>query len=153
MGAWAVEIRRIETGKWSYLPLLLIGDEQEDMVARYLDRGALFALYDGGALKSVAVITDEGGGLCELKDLATWPAEQGKGYATALLEHLFARYAGRFSHMQVGTGENPATLAFYRGRGFADHHRLPGFFLEHYDHPIVEGGVRLRDMICLRRPL
>ena len=47
-----MEIRRIETGKWSYLPLLLIGDEQEDMVARYLDRGALFALYDGGALKT-----------------------------------------------------------------------------------------------------
>ena len=45
-----MDIRRIESGKRDFLPLLLLGDEQEDMIDRYLDRGTLLALYDGGRL-------------------------------------------------------------------------------------------------------
>ena len=52
-----MEIRRVESGKWEYLPLLLVGDEQADMIARYLDRGTLLALYDGG-LRAVCVVTE-----------------------------------------------------------------------------------------------
>lgn len=36
-----MDIRRIESGKRDFLPLLLLGDEQEDMIDRYLDRGTL----------------------------------------------------------------------------------------------------------------
>ena len=43
-----MEFRRIEAEKRNFLPLLLLGDEQEDMIDRYLDRGVLTALYDGG---------------------------------------------------------------------------------------------------------
>ena len=49
-----MDIRRIESGKRDFLPLLLLGDEQEDMIDRYLDRGTLLALYDGG-LRAVCV--------------------------------------------------------------------------------------------------
>ena len=66
-----MEIRQILENKRSFLPLLLLGDEQEDMIARYLDLGTLLALYDGGVLRTVAVVTDEGGGVFELKNLAT----------------------------------------------------------------------------------
>ena len=31
--------------------------------------------------------------------------------------------------------------------------RVKNFFLEHYDHPIYEGGVLLADMVYLRREL
>ena len=34
-----MDIRRIESGKRDFLPLLLLGDEQEDMIDRYLDAG------------------------------------------------------------------------------------------------------------------
>ena len=50
-----MEIRRISEGKGTFLPLLLLGDEQENMVMRYLDRGNLYALYDAGRLRTVAV--------------------------------------------------------------------------------------------------
>ena len=53
-----MDIRRIESGKRDFLPLLLLGDEQEDMIDRYLDRGTLLALYDGG-LRAVCVVTKE----------------------------------------------------------------------------------------------
>ncbi len=37
-------IERVDEGKQAYLPLLLLADEQEDMIERYLDRGALYVL-------------------------------------------------------------------------------------------------------------
>ena len=148
-----MEIRTVTGNKRAFLPLLLLGDEQEEMIDRYLDRGELFALYDRGALRSAAVVTDEGGGVCELKNLATEPQSQGKGYACALLEFLFARYAPRFHTMRLGTGDSPLTVPFYEKRGFAYSHRVPNFFLEHYDHPIYEGGVRLTDMLYFQRKL
>ena len=43
-GGAGMDIRRIESGKRDFLPLLLLGDEQEDMIDRYLDRGTLLAL-------------------------------------------------------------------------------------------------------------
>ena len=32
-------------------------------------------------------------------------------------------------------------------------HRIPNFFTDHYDHPICEGGVLLRDMVYLQKPV
>ena len=34
-----MEIRRIDTARKNYLDLLLLADEQEEMIDRYLDRG------------------------------------------------------------------------------------------------------------------
>ena len=42
---------------------------------------------------------------------------------------------------------------FYERCGFVQHHRVKNFFIEHYDHPIWEGGVQLTDMIYLRKKL
>ncbi len=58
--------------KRKYLELLLLADEQQDMIDRYLWRGELFALDDGG-LRAVCVVTEEGGGVCEIKNLAVKP--------------------------------------------------------------------------------
>ena len=67
-----MDIRRIESGKRDGLPLLLLADEQEDMIDRYLDRGTLLALYDGG-LRAVCVVTKEAPGVFEIKNLAVEP--------------------------------------------------------------------------------
>ena len=55
--------------------------------------------------------------------------------------------------LRVGTGETPGTLQFYRACGFVFSHRVPDFFTRNYDHPIVEEGVLLRDMIYLQKQL
>lgn len=148
-----MEIRMIRTDRKAYLPLLLLADEQEDMVDRYLERGTMYVLEDGGAVRAECVVTDEGAGVLELKNLAVEPAFQGRGYGRRLIEFLAETYTGRFAVLQVGTGDSPATIPFYERCGFIRHHRVKDFFLEHYDHPIREGGVLLRDMIYLRRRL
>ena len=145
-------IREVKTKKKQYLDLLLLADEQEDMIDRYLDRGTMYALEDGG-VKAVCVVTDEGEGVLELKSLAVCPAFQRRGYGRRLIEFLMETYRGRFRLLQAGTGESPLTIPFYERCGFQRSHVLPDFFTKHYDHPIYEGGVLLRDMVYLRREL
>ena len=147
-----MEIREIKTNKWDYLPLLLLADEQEDMISRYLDRGVMYVLDDGG-IKSACVVTDEGGGILEIKNIATEPTFQGQGYGKALLSFLADRYRGRYTLLQAGTGDSPSTVPFYEACGFTRAHRLPNFFIEHYDHPIYEQGVQLVDMVYFQKAL
>lgn len=129
------EIRIIRERKKDFLELLLLADEQENMIDLYLDRGELFALYDGG-LKSVCVVTEETSDTCELKNLATLPAYQRQGYARALIRHISQYYRGHYRTMLVGTGETPGTLSFYESCGFVRSHRIPDFFTDHYHHSI-----------------
>lgn len=147
-----MEIRILTENKKQFLPLLLLADEQEDMIDRYLDRGTMFVLEDGG-ICCECVVTDEGDGILELKNLATAPDRQGRGYGRAMIEYLAAHYKGQFALLQVGTGDSPLTVPFYEKCGFVRSHRVKDFFTRHYDHPIYEGGVLLRDMVYLRRKL
>ena len=57
-----MEIREILTDKKKYLPLLLLADEQEDMIDRYLERGTMYVLEEDG-VKAECVVTDEGDGI------------------------------------------------------------------------------------------
>jgi GNAT superfamily N-acetyltransferase len=146
-----MDIRLVTQNKKQYLDLLLLADEQENMIDKYLERGDLFALYDG-ELKSICVVTDEGGGVCELKSLATYPQHQGMGYATRLIEYIFDQYKSTHRTMLVGTGDTPVIVPFYEHRGFVLSHRLKDFFLS-YDHPIIDNGVQLIDMVYLKKEL
>lgn len=147
-----MEIKRVETDKKRYLDLLLLADEQEDMVDRYLERGTMYVLEDGG-VKAECVVTDEGNGILELKNIAVEPDFHGRGYGKALVEFLIRTYAGQYVTMQVGTGDSPSTIPFYESCGFCRHHLVKNFFTDHYDHPIYEGGVQLVDMVYLQRRL
>ena len=143
-----MEFRTISDSKRAFLPLLLLGDEQEDMVNRYLDRGTLWALYDGG-LRAVCVVTEEGDGDFEIKNLAVAPESQRQGYGRAMVEHVVRRCRGWGKRLLVGTGDSPLTLPFYEACGFRECGRIEGFFVENYDHPIYEAGRRLTDMVLL----
>ena len=147
-----MEIRKLETDQKKYLDLLLLADEQEDMVDRYLERGTMYVLEDDG-VKAECVVTDEGNGILELKNIAVEPAFQGKGYGKAMVNFLIRTYKEQYTVLQVGTGDSPATIPFYEACGFRRHHLVKNFFTDHYDHPIYEGGVQLVDMVYLQREL
>ena len=147
-----MEIRKVETDKKQYLHLLLLADEQEDMIDRYLERGTMYVLENDG-VKAECVVTDEGNGILELKNLAVDPASQGKGYGRALIDFLVRTYIGRYAVLQVGTGDSPSTIPFYESCGFHRHHLVKDFFTNHYDHPIYECGIQLVDMVYLQREM
>lgn len=52
-------ILEVTENKKQYLPLLLLGDEQEDMIDRYLERGRLFVMQFEEPI-AVCVVTNGG---------------------------------------------------------------------------------------------
>lgn len=56
------------------------------MIDRYLDKGTMYVLDDDG-IKAECVVIDEGNGILEIKNIATAPEYQGKGYARKLIEY------------------------------------------------------------------
>ena len=147
-----MNIIQVKENKKEYLSLLLLADEQENMIDRYLERGDMFVLDDDG-VKGECVITDEGDGILEIKNIAVALDQQRKGYGKALIDYIADRYRERYSILQVGTGDSPLTIPFYEKCGFVRHHIVKNFFTYNYDHPIYECGVQLVDMVYLRRAL
>ena len=147
-----MKITKIDTDKKRYLDLLLLADEQEDMIDHYLERGTLYVL-DDDATVAIAIVTHEGDGLLELKNIAVSPQCQRKGYGSKLIDFIVNEYRGIYTKLQVGTGETPAILKFYEGCGFSLSHRVKNFFTDNYDHPIYEDGIQLKDMIYLQMNL
>ena len=144
-----MNIQKVTGDKKEYLDLLLLADEQEEMVDRYLENSEMFVLDDGG-IKAECVVTKEGDGVYELKNIAVSPACQRKGYGKRLLEFLFAQYSD-CRILFVGTGDCPSILSFYQSCGFTQSHRVENFFTDHYDHPMYENGVQLVDMVYLKK--
>lgn len=147
-----MEIIEIIDNKKVYIELLLLADEQEDMIARYLDKGKMYVLDDNG-IKCQCVVTNEGNGVLEIKNIATVPEYQGKGYAKAMIDFIIAKYREDYSVLQEGTGDSPSTIPFYEKCGFVRSHIIPNFFTENYNHPIYEDGIQLVDMVYLKRVL
>ena len=148
-----MDIYEVCGDKRQYLDLLLLADESPRMIESYIDRGTLFIASDLGRALGEILVTDEGGGVLEIKSLAVAPAWQRHGLGRALIEYVAGRYSDSFDVLQAGTGESPFTLPFYESCGFTYSHRVKNFFTEHYDKPIYEGGVQLADMVYLRRKL
>ena len=148
-----MEIREYTGDRRDLMDLLLLADEQVEMVERYLDRGRMFVLEDCGEIIAECLMTDEGSGVLEIKNIAVKPQYQGKSYGKAIIDFLVRMFRNDFSVIQVGTGDSPITIPFYEKCGFVRHHVVKDFFVENYDHTIVEAGVQLRDMVYLRRAI
>ncbi|MFR6333813.1 MAG: GNAT family N-acetyltransferase [Eisenbergiella sp.] len=142
-----MEIRKIADRK-RYLKLASGTTEHDD---RYLGRGTCTSWRGDGWKPSV--VTDEGDGILEIKNIAVEPSGQRKGYGRRLIHFLEEEYHGRFHTLQAGTGDSPLTVPFYESCGFAESHRIRNFFTDNYDHPIYEGGRRLADMVYFRKKI
>ena len=146
-----MEVVKIADGdKWKYEDLLLLADEQMSMIEKYVYRGEMFVLYDGG-VRSCCVVTQEGQDIFEIKNIATLPQYQRQGYGRYLIEYIIGYYQNDARELYVGTGDSPVTLNFYIKCGFVLSHVVKNFFIDNYDHPIYEDGKQLVDMIYLKR--
>ena len=147
-----IEIREIAENKKQFLSLLLLADEQEDMVDRYIADGTMYILDDNG-VKGECVVLPIGSNTLEIKNIAIHPDYQRKGYGKALIDFIIEKYKGKYSVLQVGTGDSQATIPFYEKCGFIRSHTIKNFFIDNYDHPIYEEGVQLVDRIYLKMDL
>ncbi len=147
-----MKIYELCENKKKYLDLLLLADEDERMIDKYLERGTVFVLDDDG-VQGICVVTDEGNGDLEIKNIATNPSSQKKGYGKTLINFVKDTYKDSFKRIIVGTGDSPLTIPFYEKCGFTRYGKIENFFIDNYDHPIIECGVQLVDMIYLEYKL
>ena len=136
-----MKILEISKNKKQYMELLFLADEREDMIDKYINRGTMYILEDNG-VKAECVVTDEGNGILEIKNIATNPKFQGMGYGKSLIDFVANKYKNKFSILQVGTGDSPATIGFYIKCGFSHSHIIKNFFTDNYNRPIYEEGVK-----------
>ena len=147
-----MEFLKIENNKKRYIDLLLLGDEDEKMIDKYLERGEMYILDDNG-IKAECVVTDEGNKTLEIKNIAVSPKFQKQGYGKKLIEFITEKYSENFSVIQAGTGDSPLTISFYEKCGFRKSRIVKNFFIDNYKNPIYEEGVQLIDMIYLQKNL
>ncbi|DAA94914.1 TPA: GNAT family N-acetyltransferase [Candidatus Gastranaerophilales bacterium HUM_8] len=148
-----MQIKEIIKNKADFMDILLIGDEDENMINKYINQSTIFALYVNSTLTSVCAIIKVDNETAEIKNLSTYPEYQNRGYASTLIDFVCNKYKTEFKYLILGTGENNKTLKFYKKRGFQEIHRLKNFFIDNYSHPIYENGKQLIDMIYLKKIL
>lgn len=147
-----MEIKKINGNRREFLDLMLLADEQLDLVESYIDHGDMFALYDNG-LATICLVEKVDDETCEIRNIATSPDHQGHGYGKKMIEYLEDHYKNEFEYLLVGTGDSPKTVPFYEHCGFHYAFKLNDYFTQHYDHPIFEKGIQLRDKVYFRKNL
>ena len=147
-----MRVELINENKKRFLDLLLLADEQESMVDKYLDKGTMFAIYDDD-LKGICVVTKERDRVYEIKNIATYEKFHGQGYGKKLIDYVCDYFKDDCDTMFVGTGDSPLTVPFYKKCGFVESHRIKNFFTDNYDHLIFEAGKQLVDMVYLKKEL
>ncbi|GAA2843526.1 GNAT family N-acetyltransferase [Pediococcus damnosus] len=148
-----MEIKRILKYTSEHYTLLLSADPQISMVETYLQKSRGFQMTDGESLVGVVVLTPINSKRIELKNIAINSKYQHRGLAQTLIKYVlhFARQSG-FTEMVVGTGSTSfEQLYLYQKMGFRCFEIRTNFFSDNYAKPIIENGLRLRDMILLRR--
>ena len=145
-------VQIVKENKKEYMDLLLLADEQEDMIDNYLEEGDMFALYDND-LKTIAVVKKINYESIEIKNIATYEKYQGKGYGRKMIKYIEDYYKNSFKYLYAGTGDSPLTIPFYESCGFEKSHIIKNFFIDNYNHEIIENGIRLIDMIYLKKTL
>lgn len=129
-----------------------MADEEERMIDEYLDRGQMFVLDDEG-IKAECVVIQEGDNVIEIKNIAVYPKYQKKGYGRKLIEFVENKYKNDFDIIRVGTGDSKLTIPFYENCGFKRSYCIKDFFVNNYENPIYEDGIRLKDMVYLEKKL
>ena len=152
-----ITLRRVEGDRRAFIPLLLEADGSEPMVRGYLEGGELFELMADvrgpAAAEVVGVVLltpaePAEPGAIEIKNIALRAEYRGRGLGRAAIGAIATEARSRGARrLLVGTADSSlGTIAFYRACAFRDTGRLEGFF-DTYPEPVIEDGVRARDMI------
>ncbi|MGE4557394.1 MAG: GNAT family N-acetyltransferase [Desulfovibrionaceae bacterium] len=130
--------------------LLLEADPSEHKVKEYLKESLCYLALKSGVAVGVCVLGNIAEDTLELHNIAVCPSVQGQGIGAALLRHVIeeARAEG-FRRIELGTGTFGYQLAFYQRVGFRVEGVIRDFFVDHYDEPIFELGIQLKDMLRL----
>ena len=146
-----MKIRQITRDKDEYMDMLLMADPQKDMIESYLYRSEMFVLVNGGDICSICVVQPLKNRKCELKNIVTRVEDRGKGYARYLIHYICEYYGDVCDTMYAGTGNSKKMIDFLEHCGFVNSHMIVNYYVDHYQMPVYEDGVRITDKVFLKK--
>ncbi len=132
------------------MDLLLEADPSEKQVERYLTKSYCYVAVDSEEIVGVYVLSHLNETALELMNIAVRPGLQGRGIGSKMLKHAIdsAKKMGA-ERLELGTGTFGYQLAFYQKAGFRVCEVERDYFLNYYDEPIFEDGIRHKDRLRL----
>lgn len=103
-------ITEVYSDRKQFLPLLLIGDESETMIDRYIGQGNLYARFLDGVPIAVVMTVSIDSTTVEVKNLAVADRFRRQGYGRRMLRHIENRHPGKTS--LSGREKPPRLFAF-----------------------------------------
>lgn len=131
--------------------LLLTADPSLTLIENYLPRSLCFQLYQD-TLTAIILLLPTRPETLEIVNLAVATEQQQRGFGTQLLTFAidYAKNHG-YKTLEIGTGSTSfQQLALYQKLGFRMTSIDSDFFVHHYEEPIIENGLLLKDMVRLR---
>ena len=151
---YRTSLEKVEGNREAFLPQLLLADESEVAVRKYLDKGTLYKINCEELLVGVALVIPQTNTTIELKNIAIVPKYQGKGIGKEILRQLTEEcQKDGYQTVLVGTANSSIdNIAFYQKAGFRMEAIEKDYF-SHYPEPIYENGIRALDMIFFSKQL
>lgn len=147
-----INIFEVLDNKLNYMDLLLIGDEDINMIMKYIEKSNLYILKLEEVIGLIALCEyDED--TIEIKNLDIKKEYQNLGYGKILIDFVEKTFKNKFKYIILGTGDSPLTIPFYTKLGFKRYEIIENYFLENYNHEIIENGVLLKDLIILKKKI
>lgn len=147
-----INIFEVLDNKLNYIDLLLIGDEDINMIMKYIEKSNLYVLKLEEVIGLIALCEyDED--TIEIKNLAIKKEYQNLGYGKMLIDFIEKTFRNKYNFIILGTGDSPLTIPFYTKLGFKRYEIIENYFLENYNHEIIENDVLLKDLIILKKKI
>lgn len=130
-------------------PLLLLADETIDAINKYIHQCDIYLIKNKNLVIGVCAIQEITPDTIEIKNLAITQEYQNCGIGTWCIRKVKEIYPTKIA--LVGTGDaSDHALRFYQKNGFKPYTVRKDFFLNNYDHAIIENGIQLIDQIVLK---
>lgn len=149
------QVELLSASKESMYPLLLLADETIEAINQYLFASDLYVVFDGEIAVGVFCLYQIDATTIEIKNIAISAVLQSCGIGSAALKFIKETVLAKgYQTLLVGTSDTGIDqIRFYERNGFVKYGIKKDFFIEHYAQPIIENGVRLKDMVMLKYSL
>lgn len=133
--------------------LLLEADPSVKRIENYLDSSYIVGAFVHKILVGVYVLKAVGFNIWEIMNISVKEQYQNKGIGEALLKHAQEVAVEKGAkYIQISTGNSSfGQLYLYQKMGFRMCSIEKDFFVQNYDEPILENGIRCFDKVVLRK--
>lgn len=148
-------IRKLEKAEKIPYELLLLADETIEGINKYIFNSEIYVLEQNRTAIAVYALQRLSENEVEIENIAVSAAHRRQGIGKQLIEDAVKRATiSGYKAIVVGTGDVSAMpLQFYLKQGFEVFGVRKNFFIDKYTEPIYENGIRLVDMVMLKKSI